>query len=225
MYRMFKVCVLILVSVAHLSNLGMNRVNKLSIQPKLVTRVTSKTTKDQGVQKAFAIERAYHHFDRLAEDSNKTKLLEHPCFPGESFNFQSKFFSSNYMDLPKNIASNILLITKDVPVDPGKFVFTYHAHYRKPCSDLIESFARVIMTKKDLYNRECEELMSRHHTIYRMYYCLSEIMSKDLGLHIKAFDSMMKAFHDNHYPTVLELYREYRNMYLVLSQEYHNMLK
>src|SRR5947208_2297116 len=100
MYRMFKVCVLGFVSIAHLSSLGMNRANKLPIQPKFVTSITSKTARDRGVQKAFALERARHHFDRLAEDSNKTKLLEHPCFPGESLNFQNNFFSSNYMDLP-----------------------------------------------------------------------------------------------------------------------------
>ena len=219
MYRMFKVFVLGFVSIAHLSSLGMNRANQLPIQPRSVIRITSKAARDSAIrvtrnpemQKALAIERAHRHFERLAENSSKTKLLEHPSFPGESLNFQSQFFSSNYMDLPKSVALPIVLMTKDVPVDQRRFVLIYHAHYRKQCKDLIESFARAALKKSELYDRQIQKVWKRPDGM-EQFLSLHRMVHNDLGLRAIAYDDMLEAFHDNHYPMVLAAYQEYHNI-------------
>src|SRR5438477_9769216 len=156
MYRIFKVCVLMFVSMVHLSSLGMNRANKLPIQPRDIFRMTSENSRGQGMDRVLATERARSHFRRLAEDSNKTKLLQDPTFPGESLNFQNDFFSSDYMDLPGRVAAPIVLMTQDVPVNKKGFVLAYHAHYRKDCKDHIDSFKQKSENKADLYYRQIE---------------------------------------------------------------------
>ena len=197
--------------MGHLPNLGMNRANKLPIQPRDIFRMTSGASRGQGMNRALATERARCHFDRLAEDSNKTKLLEHPCFPGESLNFQNNFFSSNYMDLPGSIASPIALMIQDAPVDSRRFVFAYHAHYRKECKDLIDSFRRDAMKKSELYVRQTEKLRKRPDGMEQML-SLDRMARNDLGLRRKAFGFMVEAYHDNDYPEVLSTYQEYHNM-------------
>ncbi len=184
MYRMFKACILVLVSISSSLCFSMHGMN--------------------------AIERARDHFDRMAEYSHKTKLLEHSSFTGESLNFQNRFFTSKYMELPGDIASHILLISKNVSVDPSGLVFAYHGHYRKQSNDLIQSFAHAYLQKAELYDRQYQKLFLRPDSSERLL-SLNIMMHNDLGLRNLVYDDMAPAFHANHYPIVLEIYQRYYN--------------
>ena len=211
MYRVFKVCVLMFVSMAHLFSFGMNRAHKLPIQPRDIVRMTPQALRGQGMGRVLATERARRHFDRLAEDSNKTKFLEHPTFRGESLNFQNRFFSSNYMDLPNDVAHPIVLMTQETSVDPRRFVFAYHAHYRKKCENLIDAFDNAARKKAELYDRQAQKLFWQADGIERIR-DLEITMRKDMRCRGIVTSNMIRAFTNNHYPLVLAVHQKYCDM-------------
>lgn len=78
----------------------------------------------------------------LDEQVQDTKLLEHPCFEGESLTFQNNFFASDYANIPeiqlqifRMILNSAQLLNEENELSA---CFLYHAHYRKKCLGLIE---------------------------------------------------------------------------------------
>lgn len=211
MYRLFKVCVLVFVSVTHHSSFGMNRVNQLPKQPRFIVCTTSEDVRSRELQKARGIERTYRHFDRLAKAANKTKRLEYSTFPGTSSDYQSRFFSSDYMNLPNDVAFPIALMTNGVPVNKRGFVLAYHAHYRKECENLMDAFDNAARKKTELYNRQAQKLFLRPDGIEQRE-ALDIMAYKDLLYRGLVADNMMRAFHNNHYPLVLAFHQAYCDM-------------